>query len=152
MYRFASCSAPKARALPWTVGETMGTVRRRLGAFGVVVLVLTLLGSSSSSGLPGPLRAWQHTRWSIRREKRARGAPVSTRSARNWTNGNLYIADGTLNEILERLPSGQFVVAAGNGHAGFSGDGGQATRAEIDGPAGMAFSKNGTLYFAGLRE
>jgi hypothetical protein len=65
-------------------------------------------------------------------------------------NGRLYIADDSLQEILERLPTGRFVVVVGTGHAGFSGDGGQATRAEIDQPEGMTFAPNGTLYFADL--
>jgi len=63
-------------------------------------------------------------------------------------NGNLYVADETLDEILERLPNGHFKVVAGTGRAGFSGDGGQAPRAEINQPEGMAFAKDGTLYFA----
>lgn len=63
-------------------------------------------------------------------------------------NGNLYIADQTRDEILERLPDGTFLVVAGTGHAGFSGDGGPAVRADIDRPGGMAFAPDGTLYFA----
>ncbi|HEY1830896.1 MAG TPA: hypothetical protein VGG38_11680 [Acidimicrobiales bacterium] len=64
------------------------------------------------------------------------------------SNGNLYIADDSLNEILQRLPSGKFVVVAGDGRVGFSGDGGPATQAELDNPQGMAVSKNGTIYVA----
>lgn len=66
-------------------------------------------------------------------------------------NGNLYVADDTLNEILEWVPGGRFVVVAGNGHAGFSGDGARATRAEINWPEQMAFGRGGTLYFADSR-
>jgi hypothetical protein len=62
--------------------------------------------------------------------------------------GRLYIADDGRNQILERLPNGTFQVVAGTGAAGFSGDGGAATRAEIRYPGGMAVGHDGTLYFA----
>jgi sugar lactone lactonase YvrE len=63
-------------------------------------------------------------------------------------NGNLYIADQTRNQILERLPDGTFTVVAGTGLAGYAGDGGPAVQAELDRPGGMAFGADGTLYFA----
>lgn len=63
-------------------------------------------------------------------------------------NGNLYIADQTRNQILERLPDGIFVVVAGTGKVGFAGDGGPATGSELDRPDGMVFATDGTLYFA----
>jgi sugar lactone lactonase YvrE len=63
-------------------------------------------------------------------------------------NGNLYIADQTRNQILERLSDGTFVVVAGTGQAGYAGDGGPAVQAELDRPSGMAFGADGTLYFA----
>ena len=63
-------------------------------------------------------------------------------------NGDLYIADQTRNQILERLPDGTFAVVAGSGQVGYAGDGGPAVRAELDRPGGMAFAADGTLYFA----
>ena len=64
------------------------------------------------------------------------------------TNGNLYVADGALSEILERFPTGKFKVIAGDGKAGYSGDNGPATDAELDAPGGMAVSSDGNIYFA----
>ena len=64
------------------------------------------------------------------------------------SNGDLYVADGALNEILERSSSGTFRVIAGNGKAGFSGDGGPAVQAELNDPQGMVADPNGTIYFA----
>ncbi|MGO8872216.1 MAG: hypothetical protein ACLQPH_12605 [Acidimicrobiales bacterium] len=63
-------------------------------------------------------------------------------------NGMLYIADDARNQILARLPTGRFRVVAGDGTAGFSGDGGPAVHAALDQPEGMAFAPSGALYFA----
>ncbi len=62
-------------------------------------------------------------------------------------NGDLYVADDARSEIFERLPDGSFRLVAGDGTAGFSGDGGPATAAEIDDPGAMAVASSGTLYF-----
>ena len=63
------------------------------------------------------------------------------------SNGDLYIADGSLND-LGRLSSGTFRVIAGNGKVGFSGDGGPAVEAELDDPQGIVAGPNGTIDFA----
>ncbi|MEO8761249.1 MAG: T9SS type A sorting domain-containing protein [Bacteroidia bacterium] len=63
------------------------------------------------------------------------------------TNGNLYVADQT-NHIRKINASGIITTIAGNGSTGFSGDGGQATSAEINFPNGMTFDPTGNLYIA----
>jgi len=63
-------------------------------------------------------------------------------------NGELYVADPGREQILRRLPNGRFVVVAGTGIPGYSGDGGRATRAELDGPGSLAVAPNGAVYFA----
>ncbi len=63
--------------------------------------------------------------------------------------GNLYIADGGNNVIRAvSVSTGLISTFAGNGTAGFSGDGGAATSAQLYNPSGMAFDKNGNLYIA----
>jgi sugar lactone lactonase YvrE len=63
--------------------------------------------------------------------------------------GNLYIAD-TGNNLVRRanlMVSGQTIVSvAGNGQAGGSGDGGAATSAQLNAPAGIALDGGGSLY------
>jgi uncharacterized protein (TIGR03437 family) len=68
--------------------------------------------------------------------------------------GNLYIADTFNNQIRRVTPSGVISAfagvggpAPGPGH-GFGGDGGPAAQAVLDFPSGMAFDRNGNLYFA----
>ena len=58
-------------------------------------------------------------------------------------DGNIYIADDNRREVLARRADG-----SGTGHAGFSGDGGPATRAALNDPAGMRLAADGSLYLA----
>ena len=73
--------------------------------------------------------------------------------------GNLYIADfyddrvrmvaaktGTI--FGQSVTAGDIYTVAGNGTAGYSGDGGPATLAEVDEPLGVAVDSAGNLYIA----
>jgi hypothetical protein len=62
--------------------------------------------------------------------------------------GNLYIADQGHNRLRKVDASGIITTVAGNGTAGYSGDDGVATSAELDQPAGVALDSAGNLYFA----
>jgi uncharacterized protein (TIGR03437 family) len=62
--------------------------------------------------------------------------------------GNLYVSDMGLNQILEITPAGVVTVMAGTGSPGFGGDGGPASQAMLNAPAGIAFDAQGTLYIA----
>ncbi len=64
------------------------------------------------------------------------------------SSGDVYVADSSANEVLELSPSGRLSVFAGTGVAGFSGDGGPATQAELSFPTALALSSNGDLYIA----
>ena len=63
--------------------------------------------------------------------------------------GNLYIADAGNNRIREvNLTTGVIVTIAGNGMAGYSGDNGQATAAELDSPRAVTEDQSGDLFIA----
>ncbi len=63
--------------------------------------------------------------------------------------GVIYIADQNNQRIRKVLTStGVITTVAGNGTAGYSGDGGPATSAEINGPTGITLDPYGNLFFA----
>jgi trimeric autotransporter adhesin len=64
--------------------------------------------------------------------------------------GDLYIADSNNNRIRRVDRRGIITTVAGTGSAGFSGDGGPATKARLADPAGVAVDGAGNLYFADL--
>src|SRR5580693_8893214 len=63
-------------------------------------------------------------------------------------SGNLYIADYEGNQVFRVAPSGTLTFVAGNGFAGFSGDGGPAVNASIKSPQGVAVGSDGTIYIS----
>jgi sugar lactone lactonase YvrE len=62
--------------------------------------------------------------------------------------GNLYIADQENNRIRKVSANGIITTVAGNGTGGYSGDGGAATNASLNGPSGLGFDAIGNLYIA----
>ena len=60
---------------------------------------------------------------------------------------NLYIAD-TGNHAIRMVSQGSITTVAGNGTAGYSGDGGKATSAQLNSPLGVAVDAAGNLYIA----
>ena len=61
--------------------------------------------------------------------------------------GNIYISHRSQNRIRKLSPNGTITTIAGNGIAGFSGDGVPALKSSLNFPAGLAFDK-GNLYVA----
>ncbi len=61
-------------------------------------------------------------------------------------SGNVYISDISSHYIRKVNTSGVITTIAGNGTAGFSGDGGPATAAQLNGPHALAIDANGNLY------
>ncbi len=65
-------------------------------------------------------------------------------------DGTVFVAD-TDNHRIRRVSGGIITTIAGtatDGTGGFSGDGGPAVEAELDGPGSVAVGPDGTVYFA----
>jgi trimeric autotransporter adhesin len=64
------------------------------------------------------------------------------------TTGNLYVAD-MVNSLVRKVDtSGNMTTFAGDGTAGFSGDGGPATSAMLNGPWSVVLDSAGDLYIS----
>ncbi|MEK7755192.1 MAG: hypothetical protein AAB654_24925, partial [Acidobacteriota bacterium] len=62
--------------------------------------------------------------------------------------GNLFFADRRHVVLRLETTTGVLTMAAGNGTAGFSGDNGPATSAQLSNPFGVAVDAAGNLYIA----
>jgi len=83
------------------------------------------------------------------------GGPATSANLLNPTEvvadnaGNIYMNDGgTTYSIRKVSPSGIITRFAGNNTSGFSGDGGQATSAQLNFPQGLAVDASGNIYIA----
>lgn len=74
--------------------------------------------------------------------------PVEPGALAVAADGELFVADRTLDVIFKRSAVGTFTVYAGDGTPGYSGDAGAAISTEINFPAGMIVTPDGTLLFA----
>ena len=63
-------------------------------------------------------------------------------------SGNLFIADQLNHRIRKVNTSGNIRTVAGDGTPGFSGDGGPATSAQLDSPAGVTVDAFGNLFIS----
>jgi uncharacterized protein (TIGR03437 family) len=60
--------------------------------------------------------------------------------------GNLYVADAGNHRVRKIAPDGTISTFAGNGRAGFSGDGGSATSASLNTPLDVKLDSAGNVY------
>lgn len=63
-------------------------------------------------------------------------------------SGNLYFTDLLNHRIRKITPAGIITTIAGNGSAGFTGDGVLATTTALNRPSGLAIDSFGNIYFA----
>jgi len=82
------------------------------------------------------------------------GGPPTAAQLNNVTgvlvdgSGNLLFSETYSHRVRKVSPDGIITTVAGNGGEGFSGDGGPATSAELNGPDGLAMDSAGNLYIA----
>lgn len=82
------------------------------------------------------------------------GGPATSAELNNpeWvafdSAGNYYIADQGANVIRKVSPSGTISTAVGTGKAAYTGDGGAATSATLDGPVSVLVDASGNLYIS----
>ena len=105
---------------------------RMVDAFGTITTVAGT-GTAGFSGDAGPATAAQLNR---------------PRSVAVDGSGNLYIVDSNNHRIRMVDANGTITTIAGTGTAGFSGDSGQATAAQLDSPTGVALDGSDNLYIA----
>jgi hypothetical protein len=130
--------------------------RRRLLALAVVVIVLGSAGVgyvlSRGKASPGPHQPGSSAEIASQpTAPTAVGGPLKhPYGLAVAQDGDLYIVDAARDQVLRRLPSGKFQLVAGDGHRGFSGDGGPAVDAELSlgADSGIVIADNGTLYIA----
>lgn len=62
--------------------------------------------------------------------------------------GDVFVAETGANQVVKVDPSGAVTAVVGTGRAGFSGDNGPATAAELSAPEGLAVDPQDNLYIA----
>lgn len=67
-----------------------------------------------------------------------------------FRDGSVYITDIGNHRVRRVMPDGIIRTVAGNGTAGFSGDGGPATQASLNVPVDLALTADGTVYISDL--
>jgi uncharacterized protein (TIGR03437 family) len=95
-------------------------------------VIATFAGGGQSLGDNGPARSAQL---------------IQPKGVATDSSANVYIAD-TDEGRIRKVSNGTITTVAGSGSAGFAGDGGAATNANIFFPQGIAVDSAGTLYIA----
>ncbi|HVK84310.1 MAG TPA: hypothetical protein VM513_09385 [Kofleriaceae bacterium] len=114
------------------IGDTEGLVVRRVDTTGIVTTIAGT-GTDGYSGDGGPAVA------------ASMGRPFGLAVD---GLGNVYIADGDNHRIRKIDLDGIITTFAGTGTAGYSGDGGLATSAQLSRPGGVAVDGLGNVYIA----
>ncbi|HUE00807.1 MAG TPA: hypothetical protein VMR62_14640 [Bryobacteraceae bacterium] len=106
---------------------------QRVRAIGTSGNITTVAGngSSGSTGDGGPATA---------------AMLLGPRDVATDKAGNLYISEFDGHRVRQVSPAGTITTFAGTGVAGFSGDGGPASAAQLAFPAGLALDGAGNLY------
>lgn len=123
--------------------------------------VAALVALTAGAGVPAVLNAYAvstPTIWTIAGGGLGQfglDGVAATDIGLNWARdvatdaaGNVYIAEQDTNKIRRVTPGGLITTVAGTGTAGFSGDGGPASAATLNGPNGVAVDADGAILIA----
>jgi uncharacterized protein (TIGR03437 family) len=118
------------------LGQNLNNRIRKVSASGALTTFANISGVTGSSGDGGQATA-AHINNPL-------GIAVDK-------NGNVYFADTGNHKIRRIATTGIITTVAGTGTAGFSGDGGPATSAQLNNPTGVSVDTSGNLYIADNR-
>jgi YD repeat-containing protein len=139
------------------IADTQNDRVRRVGLDGVIT---TIAGNGGVSPDVGEIREQtQPLARQTERQWRAIEAPgdggPATQAAITYPtgiaigrDGSIYIAETGAHRIRKVSPGGTLSTVAGDGTAGFSGDDGPASAAQLNSPRGLAIGRDGSLYIA----
>jgi sugar lactone lactonase YvrE len=135
----AKVGAPSAVAVDGAgnlyISQQVSLVVRRVSLTGIITTIAGN-GTAGFSGDGGP---------AVQAQMRA---PIGIASD---SAGNVYVAEQGNNRIRRIGIDGIITTVAGNGTGGFSGDGGPAVQASINGPFGVAVDRAGNVYLTDSR-
>lgn len=113
------------------IADTFNRRIRKIDAISGTIQTIAGNGTQGSSGNGGPATAAQLV------------VPLSVAVDRS---GNVYIADSEDQRVRKVDSRGTIVNFAGTGNAGYSGEGGPATVAQLTNPRGVAVNAAGVVY------
>jgi hypothetical protein len=117
----------------YLIGEHLADCVRKVSPGGTINTVAGMCGTPGNSGDGGPATA-------------ATFATVN--GVNSFPDGRFLVTDGPSDAVRIVGTDGIIRPAAGNGTSGFSGDGGPAVSAAIDGPRQAAALPDGSFFFA----
>ena len=127
----ATFSVPQGLALDATGAVYIGDSNRIRRVSNGIITTVAGNGSYGFSGDGGP----------------ATSAAIQSTGVAVDAGGNFYIADNG-NARLRKVSNGIITTVAGTGRISFSGDGGLATSAALEGPYSVALDASGNIYMA----
>jgi len=115
------------------IGEHIADCVRKVFPNGIIGTVAGVCGMPGNTGNGGPATA---------------ATFQTVNGVSSFPNGSFLVTDGVSDSVRIVGPDGIIRQAAGNGTSGYSGDGGPATAAAIDGPRQGAALPDGSFLFA----
>ena len=122
--------------------STVGTAAYTIGTQPLIIPAAGLIGTVAGNGTQGYIGdSGQATNAEL---NSPHGMAVDSA-------GNIYIVDSS-NNVIRKVSASTGIIStvSGNGTQGYSGDGGSAISAALNGPVGVAVDTTGNLYIADL--